>query len=60
MEYLRYLGNLSFSPILILTMGIVGLVLSTFIKSIVEIILVKPFGMKVTDFSIFGFKFIPA
>ena len=57
MEYLRYLGNLSFSPILILTMGIVGLVLSTFIKSIVEIILVKPFGMKVTDFSIFGFKF---
>ena len=57
MEYLRYLGNLNFSPILILTMGIVGLVLSTFIKSIVEIILVKPFGMKVTDFSIFGFKF---
>ena len=51
MEYLRYLGNLNFSPILILTMGIVGLVLSTFIKRIVEIILVKPFGMKVTDFS---------
>ena len=32
MQYLRYLGQLSYNPILILVMALVGLILSTFVK----------------------------
>ena len=57
MQYLRYLGQLSYNPILILVMALVGLILSTFVKSIVQLAFAKPMGMKVTDIMIFGLKY---
>lgn len=57
MEYLRYLGQLIYNPIMILLLSIVGLVLATFIQGLVQLIFAKPFGMAVTDISIFGFKY---
>ena len=57
MQYLRYLGQLSYNPILILVMALVGLILSTFVKSLVQLAFAKPMGMKVTDILIFGLKY---
>ena len=57
MQYLRYLGQLSYNPILILVMALVGLILSTFVKSLVQLAFAKPMGMKVTDIMIFGLKY---
>ena len=57
MQYLRYLGELTYNPILILLMAILGLVLSTFVKGLVQLAFAKPMGMKVTDIMIFGFKY---
>ena len=57
MDLWSFIGELSFSPLLVVLLGIVGLVLSTFVKGLLQIILAKPFGLKVTDFAIFGYKF---
>ena len=57
MQYLRYLGELTYNPVIIIAMAIVGLVLSTFVKGLIQLAFAKPMGMKVTDIMIFGFKF---
>ena len=57
MQYLRYLGELTYNPVLIILMAIVGLVLSTFVKGLIQLAFAKPMGMKVTDIMIFGFKY---
>ena len=57
MQYLRYLGELSFNPVIILLMAIVGLVLSTFVQGLIQLAFAKAFGMKVTDIIIFGLKY---
>ena len=57
MQYLRYLGELTYNPVIILAMAIVGLVLSTFVKGLIQLAFAKPMGMKVTDIMIFGFKY---
>ena len=57
MQYLRYLGQLTYNPILILVMAIVGLVLSTFVKSLIQLAFAKIMGLKVTDIMIFGLKY---
>ena len=57
MQYFSYLGKLSYNPILILVMAIVGLVLSTFVQGLFQLAFAKVFGMKVTDIIIFGLKY---
>lgn len=57
MQYLRYLGELTYNPLVIVVMGIVGLVLSTFIQGLIQLAFAKVFGMKVTDILIFGTKY---
>ena len=57
MQYLRYLGELTYNPIVILVMAIVGLILSTFVQGLIQLAFAKVFGMKFTDILIFGLKY---
>ena len=57
MQYLKYLGELTYNPLVIIVMAIAGLVLSTFIQGLIQLAFAKVFGMKVTDIILFGLKY---
>ena len=57
MEYIHYLGELSFNPFLIIAMIILALVVISIVFTLIRLALLKPFGGEIREISYFGFKY---
>ena len=57
MEYIHYLGELSYNPFLIIAMIILALVVLSIVFTLIRLALLKPFGGEIREISYFGFKY---
>ena len=57
MDYIHYLGQLSYNPFLIIILFLLALIAVSFIRGLLTMAFAKAFSTIVSDISIFGFKF---
>lgn len=57
MDYLQYLGELSYHPLLIFIMIILAVVAISIVFTLIRLALMRPFGATVREISYFGFKY---